>query len=51
VKPRKRVYQIAVATAAAMVLFALARMDLYLGIMFGFLAYQNYKEIDNYRWR
>jgi stage IV sporulation protein FB len=51
VKPRKRVYQIAVATAAAMVLFALARMDLYLGIMFGFLAYQNYKEIDNYRWQ
>jgi stage IV sporulation protein FB len=51
VKPRKRVYQVAVATAGAMVVFALVRMDLYLGIMFGFLAYQNYKEIDNYRWQ
>ncbi|MCW1912333.1 site-2 protease family protein [Luteolibacter sp. GHJ8] len=49
VKPQKRVYQIAVVTAAAMVAFALFRGSLYMAFFFGFLAYQNYKEIDTYR--
>ena len=51
VKPRKRVYQIAVATAAVMIAFALLRLDWYLAIFFGYLGWQNHKEIDNYRWR
>jgi stage IV sporulation protein FB len=49
VKPQKRVYQIAFVTAAAMVAFALFRGSLYMAFFFGFLAYQNYKEIDTYR--
>jgi stage IV sporulation protein FB len=51
VKPQKRVYQIAVATAGAMVVFAIFRQSLFMGVFFGFLAYQNYKEIENYRWQ
>lgn len=48
VKPQKRVYQIAFFTAAAMVAFALFRGSFYMAFFFGFLAYQNYKEIDTY---
>jgi stage IV sporulation protein FB len=51
VKPQKRVYQIAVATAAAMIVVALFRQSLYMALFFGFLAYQNYKSIDDYRWQ
>jgi stage IV sporulation protein FB len=49
VKPRKRVYQIAVATAGIMAAWAVFRRDWFMALFFGFLAYQNYKEIDNYR--
>jgi stage IV sporulation protein FB len=51
VKPQKRVYQIAVAAAAAMVVVGLLRGSWYMAIFFGFLAYQNYKEIENNRWQ
>jgi stage IV sporulation protein FB len=51
VKPQKRVYQIAAAAALAMVAVGIFRGSWYMALFFGFLAYQNYKNIDNYRWQ
>ena len=51
VKPQKRVYQIAVAAAIAMVALGIFRGSWYMALFFGYLAYENYKNIDNYRWQ
>jgi len=42
-------YKIGVGVGSAVALFSLLRGELYIGVLFGFLAYQNYKNLQNFQ--
>lgn len=42
-------YKIGVGVGSAVALFSLLRGELYIGVLFGFLAYQNYKNLQNFK--
>lgn len=52
VKPQKRVYQIGFIAATCMAIFAFTKMGaVYTALMFGYLAFQNYKQMQENSWR
>ncbi|RYD68652.1 MAG: hypothetical protein EOP83_00420 [Verrucomicrobiaceae bacterium] len=51
VTPQKRVHQIAVVTAAAMVGVGLWQGSLYMALLFGYLAWKNYQGMKEYHWQ
>jgi len=51
VKPQKRVHQIAIVAAVAMVAFGLWRGSLYTALLFGYLAWKNYQSMKEYHWQ
>jgi Zn-dependent protease len=51
VRPQKRVHQIAIAAASAVVVFALWRGDLYLSLLFGYLCWRNIQAVKGLSWQ
>jgi stage IV sporulation protein FB len=52
VKPKKRVYQIAVATAVVGAVLGLVwRESLYTAFFFGYLAWRNFQDMKQYHWQ
>ncbi|MCW1923353.1 site-2 protease family protein [Luteolibacter arcticus] len=51
VKPRQRVHQIAIVAATAVAAFGLWRGDLFMALLFGYLAWQNFQAMKKLGWQ